>query len=738
MSTNPHQRGSSASENRESVAGQVERVTFHNVDTGFCVARLKVRSRRDLVTLVGQVPSISPGEWVQATGSWENTARHGLQFKAQQIAVSPPSSTTGVERYLGSGLIRGVGRELAKRLVEAFGDQTLDVIDNHPERLRTVEGIGPIRLERILEGWREQREIREIMVFLQSHGVGSARAVRIYKTYGSEAVALVTENPYRLATDIRGIGFRTADEIARRLGIPEDALIRARAGLTFALSEAVGKGHCALPRGELLTMAQELLGIGDELLEEALARELEDQLLVEDTIDGEAAVFLPNLWRAEREIAAGLDRLSRKRPAWSIDDVAAALAWVEARLELELADSQRDAVAAALAHKVLVITGGPGVGKTTIVNAILKILLAKRVRVALAAPTGRAARRLSESSGQPAKTIHRLLEMDPRKGGFKRGPDRPLECDLLVVDEVSMIDVPLMAALVRALPSHAALLMVGDVDQLPSVGPGQVLADLIGSGSLRVARLTEIFRQAASSRIITNAHRVNSGEMPVLDEDRSPEDTDFFFVEAADAEDGERKLVEIVARRIERRWGLDPLTDVQVLCPMNRGGLGTKSVNALLQERLNPRRHDVGEVERFGTLFRAGDKVMQTENDYDKEVFNGDIGRIVGVEAATSEVVVRFEEREVAFRFGELDQLSLAYAISIHKSQGSEYPAVVIPVTMQHFVMLQRNLIYTGMTRGRQLVILVGQTKALGLAVRGRALQRRYSKLLEHLAPDRS
>jgi exodeoxyribonuclease V alpha subunit len=725
---------------REALSGIVERVTYQNPENGFCVLRVRARGRRELVTVVGHAMTITPGETVQASGGWENTVQHGMQFRAEHLRAIPPSSREGIERYLGSGLIRGLGRELARRVVQAFGEAVFEVIEQHPERLRTVEGIGPVRLRRILEGWQEQKAVREIMLFLQSHGVGTSRAVRIYKTYGADAVPLVAEDPYRLARDIRGIGFLTADQIAERLGIARDAPIRARAGLSYTLLEAIGDGHCALPHARLLDEGRRLLGIEVEVLERALEDELAAGTLIDDTVAGERCIFLAHLWLAERAIASRLLALLEGDPPWGPIDAAVAIPWVERRLGVNLADSQRRAVELALGAKVAVITGGPGVGKTTLVNAILRIVRAKGIEVALCAPTGRAAKRLAESTGLEAKTIHRLLEVDPHHGGFRRGFDHPLECHLLIADEVSMVDVPLMASLVAALRRDAALLLVGDVDQLPSVGPGQVLRDVIESGAAPVARLTEIFRQAAESRIIRSAHSINRGELPELPPAGSSEapDVDFFFVDAPEPEDAQRKLLEIVARRIPRRFGLDPRRDIQVLCPMNRGALGARSLNLELQSVLNPAIPGAASVERFGFVYRVGDKIMQTENDYDRDVFNGDLGVVGAIDDEAQELTAVFDERRVIYRFGELDQLQLAYAITIHKAQGSEYPAVVMPIAMQHYVMLQRNLIYTGVTRGRVLVVLVGDRRALSTAVRRRPLERRVSKLGEWLAPPRA
>ena len=721
-----------ASKDREPLSGLVERVTFHSPDTGFCVLRVKVRGHRELVTVLGSAASIQPGEFIQASGRWDNHREHGIQFRTTFLKVMPPSSLDGIEKYLGSGMIKGIGPHFAKKLVKPFGEEVFDVIESAPERLRTLDGIGPKRVERITSGWADQKAIWEIMVFLQSHGVGTARAVRIYKTYGADAIPLVSENPYRLARDIKGIGFLTADQIAETLGIEKTAMIRARAGISYTLTEAVSEGHCGLPEDDLLPRAEHLLEIPPDILRDALQHELQDQTVVADTIGERRCLFLGHLWTAEKVVAERLKALATGQPSWSEIKTEKAIPWVEQKLGVTLAESQRHAVKRAVASKVLVITGGPGVGKTTLVNAILRILVVKGITVALAAPTGRAAKRLSESTGMAAKTIHRLLEVDPRHGGFKRDIDNPLECDLLVVDETSMVDVSLMASLMRAVPNRAALMVVGDVDQLPSVGPGQVLADIIDSGAVPVARLTEIFRQAAASQIVINAHRVNAGSMPNLDVTRR-DTSDFYFVEARDPEDGVSKIIEIVKNRLPKRFGFAPIKDVQVLCPMNRGGLGARALNVELQKTLNPPLDEVF-IERFGFTYRVGDKVMQTENDYDKDVFNGDVGYVRRIDPDSQELVIEFDGRPVEYQFGELDEVALAYAVSIHKSQGSEYPAVVIPMMMQHYMMLRRNLLYTGITRGRKLVVLVGQKQAVVMAVKGRVETRRWSKLAEWMA----
>lgn len=715
---------------REVLAGLVERVTFHSPDTGFCVLRVKARGHRDLVTVVGHAAVISAGEWVTASGDWVNDRTHGRQFRAQFLRASPPASVEGIERYLASGMIRGIGPAYARRIVRAFGERVFDVIEAEPARLQEVGGIGALRAARITAAWAEQKAVREIMVFLHAHGVGTARAVRIYKTYGADAVQVMSENPYRLARDIRGIGFRTADAIAMRLGIAKTAMVRVRAGISYALTEAMDEGHCGLPAAELLPLATGLLEVPDELVRTALDLELADGTVVADTVGGTGCVFLAGLHRAERAIARRIAALCAAPLPWEAVDADRALPWIEERSGIALAATQADAVRLALRSKVTVITGGPGVGKTTIINAILRILAARRVRLLLCAPTGRAAKRMSEATGLEARTIHRLLEVDPSSGGFRRDADNPLECDLLVVDEASMVDVLLMQALTRAVPDRAAMLVVGDIDQLPSVGPGQVLADLIASGAVPVVRLTEVFRQAAGSRIITNAHAINRGAMPDLS--RPDGDSDFYFVPADDPEAAVRRIVELVRTRIPRRFGLHPVRDIQVLCPMNRGGVGARSLNVELQAALNP--SPERKVERFGWTFAPGDKVMQVENDYDKEVYNGDIGYIESVDPDEGELVASFDGRPVGYGLGELDALVPAYAVTIHKSQGSEYPAVVIPVTTQHYTMLQRNLLYTGVTRGKRLVVLVGQRQAVAIAVRNVSGRRRWTKLAEWLA----
>jgi exodeoxyribonuclease V alpha subunit len=717
----------------EHLAGSVERVTFHSEETGFCVLRVKVRGRWDLETVVGTAPSITPGEYVECEGWWVTDRTHGRQFKAAELRVVPPTTLEGIEKYLGSGMVKGIGPHFAKKLVRAFGEQVFEVIEHTPERLTELGGIGLKRKQRVVEAWAEQKVIREIMVFLHSHGVGTARAVRIYKTYGAEAVARVRDNPYRLALDIRGIGFKTADALAQRLGIPRDALIRAQAGVRHVLQEFADDGHCAVHEAELIDTAASLLDIPVSTIMQAIDLELQEENLIAEAIHGKPSLFLTPLYRAEVSVTSSLMRLLEGELPWGRMDPARVVPWVEHQTGRVLSPSQRGAVAQVLANKVTVITGGPGVGKTTIVTSILHVLQAKGMRVLLCAPTGRAAKRLSEATGVGAETIHRLLAFDPKAYGFTYGQTHPLAADLVVVDEVSMVDVVLMHQLLRAIPDQAAVLMVGDVDQLPSVGPGSVLADIITSGRIPTVTLTEIFRQAASSQIIVNAHRINRGRMPVEPDETADEQDmqDFYVIPAETPEAIQDILLRIVTQRIPERLGLHPIRDIQVLTPMNRGSLGARALNVVLQQALNP--DATPRVSRFGWTYAPGDKVIQTVNNYDKDVFNGDIGHVAQVDAEEGVITLNFDGREVAYDLGELDEVALAYTATVHKSQGSEYPAVVIPLATQHYPMLERNLLYTGVTRGKQLVVIIGQPKALAIAVRTIRSTRRLTNLAERL-----
>ena len=715
----------------ESLSGLIERVTFFNEENGYAVLKVKAKGHRDHVTVVGSLPSVSAGEWVTAEGRWVQDREFGLQFRAEMINSTAPTTREGIEKYLGSGMVKGIGPVYARKLVEKFSEGIFDIIETASARLEEIDGIGPKRRKRIKEAWAEQKIIRQIMVFLHSNGVSTSRAVRIFKTYGQDAIEKVRANPYSLAKDIHGIGFKTADQIAQKIGIPVDSLIRACAGLSHVLIEATGEGHCALPVELLRDEAAKLLLVEEKIVTEALERTLANRDLVKEMIAGQELVFLPHLKRAEEIIAGRMRSLAGMAPAFPAIDFEKAVVWCQEKTSKALAPSQRDALKLALTSRALIITGGPGVGKTTLVNAILLILRAKKVRCLLCAPTGRAAKRLSETTGIEARTIHRLLEVQPATGSFGRNEGNPLDGDLLVVDETSMVDVTLMAHLLRALPPNGSLLLVGDIDQLPSVGPGMVLRHLIESKIVPVVRLTEVFRQAANSRIIINAHRINEGNLPEFSVKGN--ESDFFFIDRDEPEQIATMLVEMVKTRIPAKFRFDPIRDVQVLCPMNRGSLGVRELNLRLQNELNPARADQPMVEKFGWQFRLRDKVIQTENDYDKDVFNGDIGQIVGIDPIEKEVAIRFDQREVLYDYGELDEISLAYAITIHKSQGSEFPVVVTPLAMQHYMLLQRNLVYTGVTRGKKLVVLIGQRKALAMAVKNNKTENRFSGLLARL-----
>lgn len=712
----------------ESIQGTVERVTFFSEETGFSVLRVHVKGHKDLVTVIGHTPSLSVGEHIECDGEWFHDRRFGMQFKASQIRAHIPTSKEGIEKYLASGLIKGIGAVHAKKLVDAFGDKVLDIIENHPEQLKKVKGIGKYRIGMILEGWAEQKSIRDIMLFLHEHNISAARAVRIFKTYGDLAVVKISENPYRLARDIHGIGFLTADNIAQSLGIAKDSPLRAQAGLTHALITLTDSGHCGYPMHDLIELTQTLLSVPADVINDALQMAIAQDHLIYEEFDGMPFVFLPRLFHSELTIAKHLKALLKEPVPWEKADFEGAIDWVERQNDITLSKSQREAIDKALTSKVLIITGGPGVGKTTLINSILQILGEKKQEIILCAPTGRAAKRMTESTGVEAKTIHRLLGMGPHGGAMKDEHDQ-LDCDLLVVDEASMVDVNLMAALLQAIPKSSALIVVGDIDQLPSVGPGQVLCDMIQSDALPTIYLTEIFRQAKTSKIIRSAHQINKGEMPEIK--TLNEETDFYFLETETPENAAAKIIALVKERIPQKFKFSSTGDIQVLCPMNKGIVGTRTLNVELQRELNPPTQE--SIQRFGYTFSVGDKVMQITNNYDKDVYNGDIGFVKYIDKEETKLVITYEGREVNYDFSELDEVVLAYATTIHKAQGSEYPAVVIPIMTQHYTMLQRNLIYTGITRGKQLVVLVGQEKALAMAVAKTSAHARWTFLKDRL-----
>ncbi len=710
----------------EKVDGSVERVTFHSEESGFAVLRVKVKGQRELVTIVGSIPNIVAGEWIEAEGEWIIDKQHGRQFKAEELKSMPPESLAGIEKFLGSGLVKGIGPVYAEKLVAEFGKDIFDVIENRSALLEKIPGIGRMRRVMIKDGWNETVTIRAIMSFLLSNGVSTARAFRIFKQYGNQAIKKVQADPYCLSRDIRGIGFKSADQIAMNMGIEKTSELRARAGVEHVLMEVTKEGHCAYPREQLIEQAVDILNIPEEIVAEAIDYGLKLGRLIEeqDVDSGFLLVYLRRLYLAEVELAKDLKALSAGKHPCPPINIEKAIVWCQDKIGIELAPAQREALGMAVTNKVVVMTGGPGVGKTTLINSIIKVLAAKKLKVVLAAPTGRAAKRLAETSGCKATTIHRLLAFDVRTGGFKHNKETPLAGDVFVVDESSMLDIQLAQQLVCAIPRSASLLLVGDVDQLPSVGPGSVLRDIIKSDVFPVERLTHVFRQAAQSHIITNAHRVNHGQLPIPGEPKSG--SDFYFIEVEDSEKGADTVVKMVRNNIPKKFGFNAISDIQVLTPMHRGAMGAQNLNIKLQDALNPKGDT---IERFGYKYRVGDKVMQIENDYDKEVFNGDIGLVKSISMDDHEIVVVFEGRSVAYSFNEIDELVPSFAITIHKSQGSEYPCVVIPVHTQHYIMLQRNLLYTAVTRGRKLVVLIGTWKALGLAVKRMDAHQRITTL---------
>lgn len=713
--------------NIETLAGILERITFQSEDNGFGIFKIQCKGIRDLVTITGTCAVIHVGEYIEAEGYWFNDKKYGRQFKAHEIKVVQPTSLEGITKYLGSGLIKGIGPAFAKVLVKGFGENIFDIIEQTPERLMELDGIGKKRVDKIVSAWDEQKSVREIMVYLQSHGVGTARATRIYKKYGDEAINTIKANPYTLAKDIHGIGFKTADQLAINVGIPRNSIIRARAGVLHVIQEINSDGHCAIEEDKLVKAASEMLDIHADIIEEAIYLEKEAKNLIPETIKEKECLYINWLYYAEVGVATNIQRLLKVKRRWSIEKIDEAINWVQKQTQLKLSESQTLAVKKAITNKVVCITGGPGVGKTTVVNSIIKIIKTK-ANVLLCAPTGRAAKRLSESTGLEAKTLHRLLEFDPTTGKFKHDTDNQLKTDLVVIDESSMIDVILMNSLLRAIPDHSSVLIVGDIDQLPSVGAGKVLADIIESNAVPVVKLTEIFRQAATSQIIVNAHKINEGKSPF--KTKSNTDTDFFTIHSGSAEDIYDKLIKVVSDKIPKAFGINH-SDIQVLTPMHRGGLGSKSLNIELQRTLNP--EPIASITKFGLTIGVGDKVVQMINNYDKEVFNGDLGFVKSIDHDNTLVTLEFDGKEVEYDFTELDEIDLAYATSIHKSQGSEYPAVVIPIAMQHYMLLQRNLLYTGVTRGKKLVILIGEPRAISMAVRNVKQNDRLTYLSERL-----
>ncbi len=700
------------------VEGEVERIVYESDDTGFFVGRLREEGKQDLTTFVGNLMAVSPGETIRLWGRWVDDKKWGRQIRIERYETVVPTTAFGIEKYLGSGLINGIGPAFAKRLVEAFGVDTLRVIDEQPERLLKVPGIGRKRAAQIREAWSAQRAVQSIMLFLQSHGISGALATKIYKRYGDAAAAVLRENPYRLANEITGIGFRSADKIAGNLGIPKNAPERIEAGLMYALDQAVGEGHVFMRDEELASTAVDLLGVEKEAVGSGIVRLVRAKSIIRET----DALYIPLMYHAETGCDRLLKRLIRTPKGPLSIHADKAIAWVERTHAITLGEEQRQAIRIAADAKVMVITGGPGTGKTTLVKGLLAIFEKKGLHVLLAAPTGRAAKRMETASDHEAKTIHRLLEFSPSEGSFTRDENNPLRTDLLIIDETSMVDLPLMHALLKAVPPHARLFLVGDVDQLPSVGPGSVLMDLIASNVAPVIWLKTVFRQAARSGIVANAHRINHGVQPEFNT------TDFFFVERKEPEKALEAVVDLVTTRIPKKFGMDPIRDIQVLAPMHRGNTGVDRVNEAVQQALNPH----GELLPRKT-FRKGDKVMQLRNNYELDVYNGDVGIVNVVDADAREVEIKFDDRSVLYSFDDLDELTLAYAITVHKSQGSEYPAVVVLLLPQHYMLLQRNVLYTAITRGKRLVIIVGDQKAVGMAIANTSVAARNTRLSDRL-----
>jgi len=713
------------------LSGHLEHVTFQAEDTGWTVARLLLGDGRQ-INVVGHLVGVSLGEHLEVEGEWTNHPRFGPQFKLLQYRIIMPATAEGIQKYLGSGAIKGIGPVMAGRIVEHFGERTLDLLDADLHRLLEIEGIGPKRLKLIRSSWKAHHGMRELMVFLQGHGMGPALAVKIFKEYGNRSLDVINKNPYRLATDLYGVGFLTADRLARNLGFDTESVLRAEAGVLYVLQGLGDQGHVCYPEALLLERCRDLLEISSEVIDRAV-RGLMDRGMVAVESSGDPPqnyVYLKRLYIAEKGVGNGIRDLMRSGTAIPLTGWDNLIPWVRKRLGFDLADRQKEAVKTALLNKVTVITGGPGTGKTTLIKAIIEIMKRRGQTVLLTAPTGRAAKRLAQSSEQEARTIHRLLEFSPNENSFKRNRDHPLRADVVVVDEASMVDITLMYSLLRALPAEAVLVLVGDVDQLPSVGPGAVLKDIIDSGKVPVIRLDQIFRQADESMIVVNAHRVNAGKWPIMHTEVDKEAPDFYFFERNQEDRLLESLLDLCTVRVRNHFGYDPLNEVQVLTPMNRGAVGVHNLNLELQKALNP-----GEIElkRGDTGFRTGDKVMQLRNNYDKEVYNGDIGRVLSIAREERALLVEFDGRILPYDFSDLDEISLAYAISIHKSQGSEYPAVIVPLLMQHYMLLQRNLIYTAITRGKSLVIILGQRKALEMAIHNDKTRKRYTLLKDRL-----
>ncbi len=716
--------------------GHIERVTFSSEESGFSVCKLKVRDQRDLVAIVGNMVNPVPGEFVEVQGKWIIHPKFGNQFQIQQYKTLVPATQSGIQQYLGSGLVKGIGPVMARRIVKKFGIKSLDIIEKNIIKLNEVEGIGKKRVEMIKTAWDEQKEVRSVMLFLQSHGVSPAYAAKIFKTYGQDSINIVKENPYRLASDIFGIGFITADNIAQKLGIEKDAPQRIEAGLEYVLHQLSDKGHVCYPNKELCNEVQKILEVDLSLVLKAITDSfLADRIVIEDINEDihrfeeeRKLVFLKKYYVCETGITKNFQRIKKSPKSVRKIDSAKAYEWIKGQINIELATQQEQAVKKALEEKILIITGGPGTGKTTIINAIIKILKKAGGKILCAAPTGRAAKRMSEATWEYAQTIHRMLDYSMKKPGFKKDDKNPLKCDVLIIDEASMIDTVLMHHLLKAVPSKASLILVGDVNQLPSVGAGNVLNDIIESKTFSVIVLDTIFRQAQKSLIVVNAHKINNGKFPIIPGKNKK--SNFYFVQKEEPEDVLNTIVDLVQKRVPKTFGFDPVDDIQVLTPMHKGVAGAGNLNLELQRALNK---STKVLQRGNREFKVSDKVMQIKNNYDKHTYNGDIGRITDIDFIDHKIMIDFYGKQVEYDFSSLDEIVHAYAVSVHKSQGSEYPAVIIPIVIQHYMLLQRNLIYTGVTRGKKLVILVGTKKALSIAINTVKSSKRHTRLCYRL-----
>lgn len=712
--------------------GHIERITFSSEESAFCVCKIKVKGERDLVTLVGNMANPIPGEFVEVDGKWITHPKFGNQLQVRQYKTLVPATGFGIQKYLGSGLIKGIGPVMAKRIVKKFNTKALEIIESDIDRLSEIDGIGKKRIQMIKTAWDAQKEVRSVMLFLQSHGVSTAYAAKIFKTYNQDAIAIVKENPYRLARDIFGIGFITADQIAEKLGMEKTAPQRIEAGLEYVLHQLADDGHVCYPYQELCKKITRMLEVEQDLVLTAVADAFKaDRIVIEDigeTIENfkenHKLVFLKKFHVCETGITANFRRIKQAAKHIRKINTSKALEWVKDRIKITLAQKQEEAVKTSLEQKALIITGGPGTGKTTIITAIIKILKKAGAKILLAAPTGRAAKRMSEATWERASTIHRMLDYSMKEMGFKKNSQNRLKCDVLIIDEASMIDTVLMHHLLKAVPSAATLILVGDVNQLPSVGPGNVLNDIIRSCAVSVVELDTIFRQARKSLIVVNAHRINKGMFPVVANDNKK--SNFFFIQKEEPEEVLATILDLVKKRIPSSFGYDPVDDIQVLTPMHRGVTGAASLNTELQKILNTR---TTSIQRGNREFRISDKVMQIRNNYDKHTYNGDIGRIESIDFTDRNVMLNFDGRQVAYDFSSLDELVHAYAVSVHKSQGSEYPCVIIPVVTQHYILLQRNLLYTAVTRGKKLVVLVGTKKALAMAINTVKSSKRHTRL---------